>query len=191
MSTWFTADTHFGHPKIIDYCRRPFRSVGEMDAALIANWNARVQPDDTVYHLGDFMLFGDVATVRRYRERLNGRVHLIRGNHEKKTQDFTGIFENVADLAEIAVSIAGSNQRAVLCHYALRVWSHSHRGAWHLYGHSHGTLTDDPHALSLDVGVDCWNYAPVSLQQVSARMGRKVWKPVDHHGGHPALEEEL
>lgn len=182
MSSWFTADTHFGHARIIDHCNRPYSSVGEMDAALIANWNSRVQPSDTVWHVGDFTLFGDVATVKKYRERLHGDIHLVRGNHEKKNQDFSGIFESVSDIAEVSVGVSGVNYRVVLCHYAMRVWHKSHQGAWHLYGHSHGKLSDDPNALSTDIGVDCWKFFPVSSQQIAAKMAGKTWRPVDHHG---------
>ena len=53
-----TADHHFGHANIIEYTNRPFASVEEMDAALIAAWNERVTDYDLVYHLGDFTLEG-------------------------------------------------------------------------------------------------------------------------------------
>jgi calcineurin-like phosphoesterase family protein len=53
-NVYFTADQHFGHAGIIGLCKRPFRSVEEMDEAMIANWNAVVGPDDEVWHLGDF-----------------------------------------------------------------------------------------------------------------------------------------
>ena len=55
-TTFFTADTHFGHANIIKYTNRPFDSPNHMDDILIANWNAVVGPDDEVYHLGDFAL---------------------------------------------------------------------------------------------------------------------------------------
>ena len=51
---FFTSDTHFGHSKIIDYCKRPFSSIEEHDKTLIQNWNNVVGQDDTVFHLGDF-----------------------------------------------------------------------------------------------------------------------------------------
>ncbi len=54
MSLYFTSDTHFGHKNIIQTCNRPFASVDEMDEAMVARWNQRVGPDDTVFHLGDF-----------------------------------------------------------------------------------------------------------------------------------------
>ncbi len=33
----------------------------------------------------------------------------------------------------------------------------------------------------LDVGVDGWNYAPVSFEEIGERMSKKTWKAIDHH----------
>ena len=84
MNIWFTSDTHFGHARILEYCKdtRPFDSVSAMDEALIATWNKQVRPDDTVYHLGDFA-FKDAEHTLRLLKRLHGRIHLIYGNHDK------------------------------------------------------------------------------------------------------------
>ena len=73
MSTFFTSDHHFGHAKIIEYCKRPFSSVEEMNQVMIDRWNEVVGPDDHVYHLGDFA-FGHNDVVERYRHTV---VHLI------------------------------------------------------------------------------------------------------------------
>ena len=51
---YFTADTHFNHENILDYCRRPYNNIQEMNEALVENWNKTVKKEDTVYHLGDF-----------------------------------------------------------------------------------------------------------------------------------------
>ena len=82
MATYFTADQHFGHQNIIGYCGRPFHSVGEMNAVLVANWNAVVGPHDTVHVLGD------VAMGRREESmpligRLTGHKILYPGNHDR------------------------------------------------------------------------------------------------------------
>lgn len=180
MTTWFTSDLHLGHENIIKYCNRPFRNAAEMDEALIANWNERVHNGDQVYVIGDFS-FRDPKDTSTIVSRLNGNIHLVRGNHDKdKTVNqcrplFTAVHEGLHEL-----KVEG--QRIILCHYAFRVWNKSHHGSWHLYGHSHGTLPDDPNSLSLDVGSDCHGYRPISFAEVKDLMAKKTWKPVDHHG---------
>jgi calcineurin-like phosphoesterase family protein len=89
MTTYFTADQHFGHQNIIEYCGRPFHSVGEMNAVLVANWNAVVGPHDTVHVLGD------VAMGRREESmpligRLAGHKILYPGNHDRCWYGHTG-----------------------------------------------------------------------------------------------------
>ena len=78
--TYFTSDQHFGHFNIIRLCGRPFETVEEMDEALLSKWNAKVKADDTVYILGD--LFFRAAKVEPILKALNGRKHLIVGNHD-------------------------------------------------------------------------------------------------------------
>ena len=173
MTTWFTADTHFGHENVIQYCQRPFASATEMDEQLIENWNNSVESNDIIYHLGDFTLLGkDPAEV--YFQRLNGRIHIIPGGHDHRwlgRQTYHSCSNHpvliLPSLHTIKISLSEVDkpQLIVLCHYSLRVWDRSHYGSWHLYGHSHGNLA----ALenSLDVGVDCWDYRPISLETVS------------------------
>lgn len=188
MAVWFTADTHFGHANIIRHCRRPFADVHAMDAHLIDRINERVGPDDMLYHLGDFAKRSADAAAYRSRIRCR-RIVLVLGNHDPQTlsgyvrPEFAGLFHEVHSLLRIKVPVNGEPQLIVLCHYALRVWDRAHHGAWHLFGHSHGGLADDPHARSWDVGVDHNGYAPLSLDEVAAVMARKTFRPVDHHRG--------
>src|SRR5664279_3833835 len=67
--------------------------------------------------------------------------------------------------------IVVDGQRLVLCHYGMRTWPGSRRGALHLYGHSHGTLPGN--AQCLDVGVDCWDFRPVTLPEIRAKLERE------------------
>ena len=53
MAHWYTADTHFGHENVMKFCDRPFSSVEEMDAVLIANMCDRVHEDDDLWIIGD------------------------------------------------------------------------------------------------------------------------------------------
>lgn len=81
---WFTADTHFGHSNILGGDQRPFDSIEQMNARLIAAINDRVSCRDTLYVLGDFSYRTTVAEALRLRERVNcEHVRLIRGNHDK------------------------------------------------------------------------------------------------------------
>ena len=183
---WFTADHHWGHANIIRYDGRPYEAVEEMDADLIARWNAAVAPGDTVYHLGDIFLYAKTASARAVREQLHGNIRLIRGNHDKNADAMKEEFDWIKDYHELKVpdpDAHGGTQLLVLCHYAFRVWNRSHHGAFHLYGHSHGSLPDDPHARSFDVGCMLHDYRPISYARVKEIMAQKQWQPVDHHRG--------
>lgn len=179
MSIFFTADTHFGHAKIIEHAKRPFATVGEMDEVLINRWNAVVRPNDDIWHLGDFAFRCERIgkTASDYFVRLNGRIHVVWGNHDDK--DAKLIKHLFASHQEVKY-LRLEKEKITLYHYAQRVWRNSHRGSWHLYGHSHGML---PHFhRSMDVGVDVWNFAPVPFDVVRAYM---IQQPVTLH--HPEL----
>ena len=159
---FFTADTHFDHDNIRQYCNRPWSSVGEMNEVLIQNWNSIVKKEDTIFHLGDFTL-GNKNRVQKFIERLNGNIFFVKGSHD--TEDWLPLrnlyIQGLKDEY-------GSKRLIVLCHYSMRSWEKSHYASWHLWGHSHGKL--EPYGLSFDVGVDCNNYYPFNLEQVIAKM---------------------
>lgn len=176
---WFTSDHHFGHKNIIKYTSRPFGDVKEMDAELIKRWNEKVQPNDEVYHLGDFSL-GWPKDLIRVLNKLNGKIYLILGNHDATALKCEDRFEWVKDYFELEVDDENAprgKQLIVLFHYAMRVWNRSHHGSFHLYGHSHGTLDDLKNSRSFDVGVDSHNFYPLSYEEVKAIMLKKEWTP--------------
>lgn len=182
--TWFTSDTHYGHANILHYCNRPFATVEEMDASLVANWNAVVGPDDDVWHLGDFCMGGAEAAAG-YLRRLHGRVHLVWGNHDRS--EVRGMTGWASSQAMMEVTVEGT--RIVLLHYAMRVWPCSHHGTLHFYGHSHGTLPGD--SQSSDVGVDnpAWGYRPVGLAEIRRHMRTLPERaPPDRHGACSRLQ---
>ncbi|NQY06410.1 MAG: metallophosphoesterase family protein [Flavobacteriaceae bacterium] len=176
---YFTSDHHFGHKNIIEYSNRPFDNIDKMDEELIRRWNSKIQPQDNVYHIGDVGL----TTPERMKDildRLNGNIFLIKGNHEHAALTYRERFTWVKDYHELKVKdpdAPNGSQTIVLLHYAMKVWRSSFRGTWHLYGHSHGSLPNDPNSLSFDVGVDCHNYYPLSYQEVKDIMPKKEWTP--------------
>jgi len=158
---WFTSDTHFGHKNIIEYCKRPFRTREGMNEALIRRWNDCVKPEDEVYHLGDVSFVNQEWTGSILRK-LNGNIYHIAGNHDKKLKtdrfawsrdEFQGHFEE-----------AGAS--VYMSHHYHDDWPDKDIGAWHLHGHAHGNLPYVPGSRRLDVGVDVWNFRPVSILQV-------------------------
>jgi calcineurin-like phosphoesterase family protein len=169
MTVWFTADTHFGHLNLIEYCNRPFINTDEMDEKLIDNWNSLVTPKDTVWHLGDFA-FGKGVTVERVAaiyERLHGNKYFIEGNHDALLKRVL-LLNDTLDMLSRYEEIKVEGQEIVLFHYGLRTWHHDLRGVWHLYGHSHGGLP--PLGKSYDIGVDVWDYAPMSFASLKVFM---------------------
>jgi len=82
MNVFVISDHHFYHENIIRYCNRQFKNLREMHYVMIENWNSVVSKDDTVLHLGDFS-FGNKRIVSRVRKHLNGKIYLVKGNHDK------------------------------------------------------------------------------------------------------------
>lgn len=168
---WFVADTHFEHTNIIKYCNRPFANITEMNERILDNINSSVKPSDTLYHLGDFAL--PRKNIAQYREKIRCRnVILILGNHDPQTKGgqphdkLYNIFSHVFVVLRIRPVIQNLRQPIILSHYAMRTWNCSHRGSWHLFGHSHGKLPDDG-SMSFDVGVDQHNYHPLSIRAIA------------------------
>lgn len=177
MTHWYTADTHFGHESIIPFWGRPFRHASHMDSVLIERMWEKVGPDDDLWIVGDFacgpkaqeedwlgMLFGQLPGARR---------HLVVGNHDGPlTQALP--WDSISRLAE--VSDLAAHQPVTLCHYPMMTWNHARKGALHLFGHVHGNWEGTAH--SVNVGVDVWDFYPITAQDAAERAKRL---PVNRH----------
>lgn len=184
-NTFFTSDTHFGHSKNIEYSERPFKTIEEHDEALISNWNKVVGKGDKIYHLGDFCFYRNVKDIEKLIRRLNGQIHFVEGNHDYKMKQVYSMFQSVSQIKEIKVKVPNQThpQKIVLCHYPMESWNCRHYGAYQLHGHCHGTLNSPSsrYQKRLDVGVDCWNYTPVSFQQIKEVMDKINYEQIDAH----------
>lgn len=172
---FFTSDTHFGSERTLQFSRRPFNHVREMNETLIKNWNEIVGEDDTVYHLGDF---GDYETIKR----LNGKVILIMGNYEAKDlkerfnnsineycEYLLGLgFYDLSDTFEDNAyeSLQCDDKHIVLAsHRPLDVPSeYSVDNEIHLFGHIHEKQMIKKRGIN--VGVDCHNFKPIDFDTV-------------------------
>jgi len=173
---FFTADLHFGHENIIRHCNRPFSCADEMDAALTQNWNNTVGPSDEVYILGDFTM-KPAAQAHEYLAALNGRKYFITGNHDKFLNGF-GPFERDFEWIKDYHVLKHEGRKIVLFHYPIAEWDGFFRGVLHLYGHVHNSadsaarLPED--GLAFNVGVDCHDFRPVSIEKIIALVEAKA-----------------
>mgnify|MGYP001082133818 CR=1 FL=1 len=152
---FFTSDQHYGHARILAYCKRLFVDIDQMNETLIANHNTVVGKKDTVYHLGDFAF----RNHGNYLKRLNGQHVLILGNHDRLSEVGTGW-----QAVEQVMRLKAAGTVIWLSHYAHLVWPQSHYGAWHLFGHTHGKMKGV--GRSMDVGVDGNEFKPWSFEQI-------------------------
>jgi calcineurin-like phosphoesterase family protein len=195
MTTWYTSDLHFGHERIIELCHRPFSDVDDMNRNLIANWNAVVADTDTVWILGDLAM-GNLDDSLACVAQLKGHKLLVPGNHDRvwagyKSKPARILMDRAryerAGLrimpSEIQRWIRGTKDGAsytaptVLCHFPQRGDSHEEDryagyrprrepGEVVLCGHVHNSWkTFGP---QINVGVDVWDYAPVSEDTLAA-----------------------
>lgn len=184
MKTFLCSDTHFSHQKIIEYCSRPFATVEEMDAALIANWNAVVSPEDRVVFLGDFSMRGQ--HFLKLRELNFATLIFVYGNHDRWKDLDRYLNNELSDLKskihiekEIILTLGGKNlhcvhqpilgsdELPVLCGHVHSSWTFAPPGTLiqeHSRGREHlSRVTKTP---ILNVGVDCHGYTPISEETV-------------------------
>ena len=160
---FYTADLHFHYKPFLP--GRPFASVEEMDEAMIRLWNETVTDEDTVYVVGDVGYNGGYVPGDAL-GRLQGRKHLIRGNHDTGFENAPKLFdyfETVTDFNEID----DGETHILLCHYPIL---YRKRG-YMIHGHLHQTRGPEYDILRqmprmLNAGVDVNFYRPVTLAQL-------------------------
>jgi len=174
MRNWFSADTHFGHANLIEYCNRPYRNVNEMNQKLIANFNRLVHPDDTVFFLGDFCFHnspggksGEGLTTKAedYIKALQGRWVFVKGKHDGNNGLKTCI-------EKVYINFGG--YRICMVHNPAHA---DNTCKLNFCGHVHTKwrfkkLTEESDLIN--VGVDQWNYNPVTFETIFQQYSK--WK---------------
>jgi calcineurin-like phosphoesterase family protein len=211
MSAWFTADQHFGHARLLELSAArcaAFPTVAEMNARLVHNWNSVVQPEDTVWVLGDFDMHGKDASLTLV-EQLVGAKILVSGNHDScwagvregwKNRDLylAAGFAAVMDFAVTTLPPLRPQApatRVLMSHFPYAGDSHDEdryaqfrlrdEGIPLLHGHVHESFRErrtKKGTWHINVGVDWWDYAPVSadrLAQHLEELRRGRVEPVD------------
>lgn len=174
------ADTHFSHHAIIKCCNRPFDNIEEMNETIINNWNSMIGNNDIVYHLGDFMMGLTLKNINKSFDkltqlvgRLNGKIHLISGNHDKILIKLCRIKNECPfEIIENRKFIKSQGRKITLTHKALN-------DDYTLHGHSHTNLSNNGY-VRLDVGIDNFNYYPVSLENIMIELKSLEYKQYFH-----------
>ena len=149
MKNWITSDLHFNHANIIRYCNRPFKSVEEMNEALVNNWNRTVDEEDTVFFLGDLAFGHDPLS---WLELLKGHIVLIKGSHDRFA-------------AQKSLVLHSEGLDLLLIHDPAEVPQDWH--GWVVHGHRHNVDPFfNPVSKRVNVSVEVTNYAPVSVERV-------------------------
>lgn len=163
---YFTSDLHFSDKNVLILGKRPFKDISTMNDTIIDNWNSVVNDDDIVYIIGD--IFGKRKRTNILYS-LKGEKRLIMGNHDKvlNKEDlsvFSHIFENLyCDY---------KGHRLFLNHYPVKNWIGKEDGSIHIHGHIHSAyncynkVNFNNGKRIIDVGVDCNDFTPISIDQV-------------------------
>ena len=166
---YYTSDLHFGHDHIRLYENRPFMNLAEMEYELINKWNEKVKENDDVYILGDFAFTGkemSVDDINDVVKSLNGKKHLIIGNHDEgwinKTDVKTRLWEEIVFYKRIV----DSGNIVILSHYPLESWDRQRFGSIHIHGHLHSQPPKLNQPNRYNCGCDIWNYEPVTLKEM-------------------------
>jgi calcineurin-like phosphoesterase family protein len=158
MSEFVISDTHFNHANIIKYCNRPFNGVGEMNNALVVNWNEVVKPEDTVYHVGDFGL-ATLEQLKEIRQCLNGRIVLIKGNHDGGWIRMRDI--GIDEFHKKDLLIWKGDTSIYFSHEP----QFQRKGTIHFYGHVHDKTPPDEPKWAHNVSVEVIKYRPVLIDR--------------------------
>lgn len=172
---YFIADPHFYDTKISLLADRPFKSVDEMNARMILNWNKKVKFNDRVFLLGDVTHFrndeyGDKehrkSLVKAIIEQLNGTIILIKGNHDiwLSNDEWKEIgFDEVIDFPIIYQNFM------ILSHDPL--FLNTHTPFINIFGHVHSNpIYTDYTAYSYCVSVERINYTPISFDEMKTNI---------------------
>ena len=173
-----TSDLHLGHDKDFVVQARGFETVEEMNAEIIRRWNECIYPDDDVYVLGDLTL-GDVEEGIRLIAKLNGYLHIMRGNHDtdKKVERYL----ELPNIVEVKCADILKYGKAVfwMSHYPTITANYDDDKPWAkhtvcLFGHTHQEqpfYNDNPYMYN--VGMDAHNCTPITIDEIIADIRKK------------------
>lgn len=150
MTTFVTADQHWGHERIIGLCNRPFGSLVEMHDVMASCWCDTVAENDTVYVIGDWAWNRDEG--RQWEHDLPGRKVFLAGSHDWNRRQLP-----------LALRITKDKRTFYLCHWPWASWQ---RRTIMVHGHWHREDYELSRPERFNACVDLCGFRPVALEQV-------------------------
>ena len=175
---YVTSDLHFNHDKDFIWSPRNYRSVDDMNASEVANWNSCVSDSDDIYVLGDLFMGNDFEFIEDTLGMLKGKIHLIVGNHD--TPSKLSIYSSASNVVEIAygASLVYQKRRFYLTHYPTITTNFDDtpdKAIFNLFGHTHSKdkfYNGNPYMYN--VAVDAHNNMPVSMDEIMADIDEEL-----------------
>ena len=172
MNIFFTSDLHLGHWKIAQYCDRPFKTLKEMDDTILRNINARVKPEDMLFHLGDFCFSHSTEASEApkkpyvyYRSLINCQnIVFVEGNHDGNNSVKTPIQHVVVKHGGKFIKLLHKPEYAE-GKYDLNFVGHVHN-AWQFKQQ----IMDCNITTLCNVGVDVWNFYPITYGEIIGKL---------------------
>ncbi len=190
QQVFWTSDIHFKHKSILHYTDRGSLTTAfaEHDLMMVDSINSVVTENDILYILGDIAHCASPWLTLDLVSKLNGKLHLVKGNHDTKHMDAyknSGLFASV----QSELQLVFNKRRIIMYHFPILEWDAGHYGSWMLHGHTHGNLNYAKHGLEnnriFDVSLDSsfnlrGTYQPWSFDELDAILSSRL--PIEHHG---------
>jgi calcineurin-like phosphoesterase family protein len=171
MRLWFTSDYHLGHKLILDYCNRPFKTLDEMNKQIIKRHNERVNPEDTVFHIGDFCFKsandrgnGQNIKYDYWLSQLNGNIILLQGNHDLHNSVKTKIQSIIIKIGKQYIELVHDPEH-ISGRTNIALVGHVHQN-WECKRIVKGCSFID----CVNVGVDVFDFKPVTWEEILKRL---------------------
>ena len=158
---YFISDFHLFHKNIIEYAKRPFKDVVEMNSHILKQWNSIVTPEDDVMFLGDFLFYKE-DYCKEILDKFNGNKHLIIGNHDRKKVVQCESWSYTGNSCSFEHSETG---HLICLQHRPFVNQEFDPKKILIHGHTHGY-----HGLinnnQIDVSCEAINYTPISIDDI-------------------------
>ena len=164
MKTWITADLHLGEDRF-EIMGRAFTNAQEHVDTLLDNYNALVNPEDTVIINGD-VCYQKAPQFLPQINRFHGRKILIRGNHDRifSDIDLAPYFESIIAEGQGMEWEAKDGDNVIPC-YITHYPTQGCNERFNLVGHVHSAWKYQHNSFNVGVDTNCMR--PVNMDKIA------------------------